>query len=110
MRPRRPGRRKAVARNAIEEVKREAEEAKRSLEERRHRAKLESRRVTDKRHRKTTLVMKKKAAGYRAKRAPIKLILALAVVVMIGVAALIGTQDLSRLDPGASGAASQAPK
>ena len=100
----------AVARNAIEEVKREAGEAKRSLESAvigpSWRASASPTSATAR----PRLVMKKKAADYRAKRAPIKLILALAVVVMIGVAALIGTQDLSRLDPGASGAASQAPE
>ena len=68
-----------------------AARSKRSLEERRHQAKLESRRVTDKRHRKTTLGMKKKAVKYKAKRSPKKVILALAAVVMIGVAAFIAT-------------------
>jgi len=81
----------AVARGAIEEVKREAEEAKRSLDERRHQAKLETRRVTDKRHRKTTLGMKEKAATYEAKRSSSKVILAIAALVMIGFAAFIFT-------------------
>ena len=97
----------AVARNAIEQVKRDAEEAKRSLEERRHRAKLETRRVADKRHRKTTLGMKKKAANYEAKRSLKKRIFAIAAVVMIGVGAFIGTQDLPSRDPGVSGGASK---
>ena len=54
--------------------------------------------------------MKKKAASYRAKRAPTKLILALAAVVMLGVAAFIGTQDLAQLEQAATGLGSLVPK
>jgi hypothetical protein len=92
----------AIARSAIDEVKREAEEAQRALEERRHQAKLESRRVADKRHRKTTLGMKQKAVSYKARRSPKKVILAIAVVVMIGVAGFIATQDLAQLEQAAA--------
>ena len=54
--------------------------------------------------------MKKKAANYQAKRAPAKLILALAAVVAIGVAAFIGTPDLAPRDLGGRGATSQNPR
>jgi hypothetical protein len=100
----------AIARDAIDEVKREAEEAKRALDERRHQAKLEGRRVIDKRHRKTTLGMKEKAANYQAKRSSAKRFLAIAVVVMIGVAAFIGAQDVLPFGPGGSGATSRTAK
>ena len=54
--------------------------------------------------------MKEKAANYKAKRSPIKLILAIAALAMIGFAAFLGTEDLPSLDPGGSGATSQGTK
>ena len=82
-----------------------------ALDERRQQAKVEVRRVADKRHRKTTRGMKKKAIDYGAQRSRAKLIAATAALALIGVAALIGTQDLPLLDGvGAGSAASQVPK
>lgn len=101
----------AIARDAIEEVKRESVQAQRALDERRLQAKVEVRRVADRRHRKTTRGMKKKAIDYGAQRSRAKLIAATAALAMIGIAALIGTQDLPLIDGvGAGGAVSQVPK
>ena len=81
------------ARDAIAEVKRESRQAQRALDQRRQQAKEEIRRVADKHHRKTTRGMKKKAANYDAKRSRANLIVAIAALVTIGVAVLIGTQE-----------------
>ncbi len=88
----------AIAREAIEEVKRETEEARLALEQRRHQAKLEGRRVTDKRHRKVALGMKKTAARFEIKRPRRKLAMAFAGLGMVGAAAFIGSRDLSFLE------------
>ncbi len=82
-----------VARDAIAEVKRESRQAQRALDQRRQQAKEEIRRVADKHHRKTTRGMKKNAANYDAKRSRANLIVAIAALVTIGVAVLVGTQE-----------------
>ncbi len=90
----------AIAREAIEEAKRETEEAKRALEDRRHQAKLEGRRVTDRRHRRTALGMKQTALGFKIKRPQRKLAAAGVGLLLLAAATFTATGDLSTLDAG----------
>ena len=90
----------AIAREAIEEAKRETEEAKQALEERRHQAKLEGRRVADRRHRRTALGVIQAARGFEIKRPQRKLAAAGVGLLLLAAAAFTATGDLSTLDAG----------
>ncbi len=90
----------AIAREAIEEAKRETEEAKRALEERRHQAKLEGRRVADRRHRKTARSVIRTGRGFEIKRPQRKLAAAGAGLLLLAAATFTATGDLSTLDAG----------
>ncbi len=90
----------AIAREAIEEAKRETEEAKQALEERRHQAKLEGRRVTDRRHRKTARSVIQTTRGFEIKRLQRKLAAAGVGLLLLAAAAFTATGDLSTLDAG----------
>ncbi len=90
----------AIAREAIEEAKRETEEAKRALEERRHQAKLEGRRVADRRHRKTALGMMQTARRFEIGRPQRKLAVAGVGLLLFAAAAFTAPRDLSTLEAG----------
>ncbi len=90
----------AIAREAIEEAKRETEEAKRALEERRHQAKLEGRRVADRRHRRTALGVIQAARGFEIKRPQRKLAAAGVGLLLLAAAAFTAPRDLSTLEAG----------
>jgi len=90
----------AIARQAIEEAKRETEAAKQALEERRRQAKLEGRRVTDKRNRKTARGVMQAARGLDIKRPQRKVAAAGVGLLLLAVAIFTATRDLSTLEAG----------
>ena len=90
----------AIARQAIEEAKRETEEAKQALEQRRRQAKLEGRRVADRRNRRTALGMMQSVRGFEIKRPQRKLAAAGVGLLLLAVAIFTATQDLPTLEAG----------